>query len=271
MGQRYLKFEVALKNGLADGEAKSYHPNGALFVQQKFKNGFKDGLGKQFNDKGQPWAEFSYVKGRLDGDLTLFTQDTGNLPKGVTTFKDGRVIEKIAPPEAPHQENLGKPIKISPKTLPLFCGWKEFTEDHSYADGGILQYKKGVLQFLRITGEGEIHETIFQGKPSKNSTEASLTIVGTPYNASRFLPEYEGSILIRVYEATGGKTFHLFADGAVYKKPVLFKKLSRAPFEKDDPSVTELYSLDYRKDLPFTDGLKNINLKCNLKKMENKK
>ncbi|MDO9182116.1 MAG: hypothetical protein Q7U04_06895 [Bacteriovorax sp.] len=264
MGKRYILLEVPVKNGLADGQALSYHPEGKLFVTQQFKKGYKDGPGKQFDFKGLPWAEFNYTNGKLNGELKLYTNDSEGLPKGITIFKDGEILSKTMTVKKVNEKNLGTLVKFSKNFRPIYCGWIKFTEDHAYADAVTLDNHNGKLELLRATGEGEIHKTAFSEAIPVGQTEASLAIVGAPYGPES-VPTHDGSIQVRVYEVQRNKTFRLTASGSAIKKPVLFKAISA---NIDSESFESIYTLDYRKDIPFTNGLKDIDLECNLKKIK---
>ncbi len=63
------------RNGLRDGDAEEYCPNGALYCVTPYKNGRIDGVQRYYQDTGDLAAEATYVQGERQSARVLQQRD----------------------------------------------------------------------------------------------------------------------------------------------------------------------------------------------------
>ncbi len=70
--------EEEYKNGLKNGELKSFHGNGETSSVENYKEGKLSGVSTKFYDNGQIFEDASYINGKMNGQFVRYFSD-GNL------------------------------------------------------------------------------------------------------------------------------------------------------------------------------------------------
>ena len=85
--------EYFQSNGKKEGEYKSYHRNGQLWVIGNYVNGLKEGEFKQYYEIGQLWVICNYINDKRDGEYKQYYEN-GNLIFHLI-YSHGQVIQTI--------------------------------------------------------------------------------------------------------------------------------------------------------------------------------
>jgi hypothetical protein len=157
-----VKNEINYKDGLKDGESRSYYPNGALWKKTNYHQGNLHGLAQIFYEDGTLKREANYKDDQRDGAYTEFFK-SGN-PKFEASFKKGLPQidyiernyrgEEIKLPEIVHTTSkkraggklnirltfklegvkLGRGSRVSFYVLPKGTAWSDLSMDdiHNY-------------------------------------------------------------------------------------------------------------------------------------------
>tara|TARA_B100001115_G_scaffold176218_1_gene163193 strand:- start:58 stop:888 length:831 start_codon:yes stop_codon:yes gene_type:complete len=193
--QTKVKTEIPYVNGVKEGEAIAYYPEGEVWKRTNYKAGKLDGKAQIFRQDGKLKHEANYVKGEYDGAYIDYFK-SGN-PQLETSFKMGRPLpgfvdrdyrgnEKKKPDfvikESEKMVNGQKVVNIhvsmSEKVvdaayyiLPSEISWEETTDE--VLDGyrlntikggaGELEFSLAPNQYLAIDGKIFV-KYMYQGK-----------------------------------------------------------------------------------------------------------
>ncbi|RRD39465.1 toxin-antitoxin system YwqK family antitoxin [Leptotrichia sp. OH3620_COT-345] len=71
------QLDIALKDGIIEGQYNEYYSNGNLFTTGKYSDGKREGSWKIYSEKGQLWKSYEYKNNELNGQYISYYTNTG--------------------------------------------------------------------------------------------------------------------------------------------------------------------------------------------------
>jgi len=84
---KILKSAINYVNGIKEGQAIQYQPNGQILLIVEYKNGVKHGISKKYYPSGELYRETPYLNGERNGDMKKYYQ-TGEI-QAIIPYKNG--------------------------------------------------------------------------------------------------------------------------------------------------------------------------------------